>query len=173
MAGDALTTEYIQLLDDLKVRAARVQAALAANQELVLLYWHIGRDILERQDALGWGARVGDRLARDLRAELPEMKGFSPRNLKYMRAFAEAWPDREFVQQAVARIPWGHNVRLLDKLEDRQTRSFYVEQTLKNGWSRDILLLQIESRLYERQGAAPTTSPPRSPHRSPTSHSSS
>lgn len=158
MADDALTTEYIRLLDDLKVRvrAARVQAALAANQELVLLYWHIGRGILERQDALGWGARVVDQLARDLRAEFPEMTGFSPRNLKYMRAFAEAWPDLEFVQQAAARIPWFHNATLLDKVKDPAVRRFYIEQTLVNGWSRNVLVVQIESRLHERQGAAPS-----------------
>lgn len=158
MADDALTTGYIQLLDDLKarVRAARLQAALAANQELVLLYWHIGREILERQEALGWGARVVDRLARDLRAEFPEMKGFSPRNLKYMRAFAKAWPDFEFVQQAAARIPWFHNATLLDKVKDPAVRRFYIEQTLVNGWSRNVLVVQIESRLHERQGAAPS-----------------
>lgn len=132
------------------------RGTLAANQELVLLYWHIGRGILERQDALGWGARVVDRLARDLRAEFPEMTGFSPRNLKYMRAFAEAWPDLEFVQQAAARIPWFHNATLLDKVKDPAVRRFYIEQTLVNGWSRNVLVVQIESRLHERQGASPS-----------------
>jgi predicted nuclease of restriction endonuclease-like (RecB) superfamily len=91
-----------------RIRAAQVRAALAVNRELVLLYWNIGREILQRQSAQGWGAKVIDRLARDLRVAFPDMKGLSPRNIKYMRALAEAYSDEEFVQQVVAQIPWGH-----------------------------------------------------------------
>ena len=100
---------YADWLTDLKTRihSAQQRATLAVNRELVLLYWQIGRDILARQAAQGWGAKVIERLAQDLRAAFPDMKGFSPRNLKYMRAFAEAWPDAEFVQQAAAQLPWG------------------------------------------------------------------
>ena len=124
-AGAALPAGYASFLDGLKarIRAAQVKAALAVNAELVLLYWRVGRDILARQEQKGWGARVIDRLSTDLHAAFPEMKGFSPRNLKYMRAFAEAWPDEEIVQQAVARLPWGHNVRLLDRIESRDEQA--------------------------------------------------
>ena len=111
-----ITEDYESFLNDLRERigAAHVRAAIAVNSELVLLYWGIGCAILERQRQHGWGAKVVDRLSADLRHAFPEMKGFSPRNLKYMRAFAEAYPDEQFVQQVVAQIPWGHNVRILD-----------------------------------------------------------
>ena len=95
-----------------------------------------------------------DRLSADLRREFPEMKGFSPRNLKYMRTFAGAWPDEPFVQQAAAQIPWFHNCILLDKLSDATEREWYINKTMEHGWSRDVLVLQIESRLYHRQGKA-------------------
>ena len=149
---------YIDWLADLKIRIheAQQRAVLKANQELVLLYWGIGRDILERQAEQGWGAKVIDRLAQDLRSAFPRMKGFSPRNLKYMRAFAEAWPDAEIVQQAVAQLPWGHNLVLLDRLDQPDDRRWYAAKAIENGWSRNVLVLQIESRLLERQGKAVT-----------------
>lgn len=101
---------YASWLHELKTRihAAQQRAALAVNRELVLLYWQIGRDILQRQAAQGWGAKVIDRLAHDLRTAFPGMKGFSRANLMYMRAFAQAWPAGEIVQQAVGQLPWGH-----------------------------------------------------------------
>lgn len=110
---------YPALLAELKqrIRSARLRAALSVNRELIVLYWGIGRDILARQRAQGWGTKVIDRLAADLRRAFPEMTGLSARNLKYMRAFAEAWPSEEFVQQLVAQLPWGHNVHLLDALK--------------------------------------------------------
>jgi predicted nuclease of restriction endonuclease-like (RecB) superfamily len=153
-----LPAGYAELLESLKarIREAQVRAALSVNRELVLLYWHIGREILQRQEREGWGAKVIDRLARDLRREFPDMKGFSPRNLKYMRAFAEAWPEEQIVQQLVAQIPWGHNVRLLDYVEDPTERLWYVQQTIEHGWSRNVLVHQIESKLYQRQGKAIT-----------------
>ncbi len=156
--SDLVPSGYPAFLTELKerIQTAQVRAALSVNRELVLLYWQIGRDILLRQDSEGWGAKVIDRLSRDLRAAFPEMKGFSPRNLKYMRAFAQAWPDERFVQQAAAQIPWFHNVVILDKIKDPATREWYVRQTVQYGWSRNVLGLQIESRLYERQGSAPT-----------------
>lgn len=149
---------YQDLLALLKsqIRTAQVRAALAVNRELVLLYWGIGKEILQRQASEGWGTRVVDRLAQDLRSEFPTMQGLSPRNLKYMRALAEAWPDEPIVQQAVAQIPWGHNVRLLDLLKSPQERLWYAQQTILNGWSRNVLVLQIESGLYRRQGKAIT-----------------
>lgn len=149
---------YEDLLRDLKdrVRAVRVQAALAVNRELVLLYWSIGRDILERQDRLGWGAKVIDQLATDLQKEFPDGKGFSSRNLKYMRSFAQAWPDPEVVQQVVAQIPWGHNVRLLEKVGEPEKRLWYAQKTIANGWSRNALVIHIERQLFEAKGAAST-----------------
>jgi predicted nuclease of restriction endonuclease-like (RecB) superfamily len=133
-----------------------VRAALAVNGEVVKLYWQIGRSILERQRQYGWGAKVIDRLSADLRGAFPGMKGFSPRNLKYMRAFAEAYPEEQFVQQVVAQIPWGHNVRILDALAAPEEREWYARQTIEHGWSRNVLLHQIESGLYRRQGQALT-----------------
>jgi predicted nuclease of restriction endonuclease-like (RecB) superfamily len=149
---------YIALLDGLKkrIRSAQVRAALAVNQELILLYWQIGREILERQQQKGWGSKVVDRLAKDLRQEFPDMKGFSRSNLLYMRAFAEAWPDEQIVQRTVGQLPWRHNIALLEKLKAPQERIWYAQQTLDSGWSRDVLVLQIESRLYQRQGGAIT-----------------
>jgi predicted nuclease of restriction endonuclease-like (RecB) superfamily len=119
-----LPASYPALLQELKqhIWQPQLRASMSVNRELVLLYWHIGRDILVRQEREQWGAKVIDRLAVDLKKAFPEMKGFSPRNLKYMRAFAEAWPEEEFVQQAVAQIPWGHNVRILDYVKERPAR---------------------------------------------------
>ncbi|MGI4870246.1 MAG: DUF1016 N-terminal domain-containing protein [Janthinobacterium lividum] len=120
-----LPADYPQFLAQLKtqIRAAQVRAALAVNAELVSLYWRIGHEILQRQSQAGWGARIIDQLSADLRHEFPESTGYSVRNIKYMRAFAAAWPDEQFVQQVVAQIPWGHNVRLLDYLKDPTERA--------------------------------------------------
>jgi len=150
--------DYGQLLEDLKerIRHARTRAALAVNRELVLLYWSIGRDILARQGREGWGAKVIERLAVDLRREFPEMSGLSPRNLRYMRAFAEAWPDEAIVQEPLAQLTWYHNLALLEQLKDPSEREWYARAALQNGWSRHILVHQIETRLHQRQGQATT-----------------
>ena len=160
-----LPADYGQWLTEIKGRvlAARQKAALAANAELVSLYWHIGRDILERQAAQGWGSKVIDRLGRDLREAFPEMKGFSTRNLKYMRAFAEAWPDFEIVQQAAAQLPWFHLCTLIDKVKIPQQREWYLQQTIAQAWSRTTLEIHIKNRLHERQGQAVTNFPARLP----------
>lgn len=149
---------YSDWLTDLKHRIhhAQQRASLAVNRELVLLYWQIGQDILQRQAAQGWGAKVIDRLAHDLRNAFPDMKGFSPRNLKYMRAFAEAWPDSEFVQGVLAQLPWYHQLALLDKLPDAESRRWYAAKAIEHNWSRNVLVMQIESGLLERQGKAVT-----------------
>lgn len=149
---------YADWLSDLKTRihSAQQRAALAVNRELVLLYWQIGRDILARQAAQGWGAKVIERLAHDLRTAFPEMKGFSRANLMYMRAFAQAWPDGEIIQQAVGQLPWGHNLVLLTRLKDPQQRLAYAHSAIANGWSRNVLNIHIETRLLERSGKAVT-----------------
>ena len=154
----ALPAGYAPLLADLKarVRAAQVRAVLSVNRELVSLYWHIGREILRCQHDEGWGAKVVERLAQDLRAEFPEIEGFSPRNLKYMRALAVAYPEGEFVQQVVAQIPWGHNLLLLSKLKQPEHWEWYARKTLEHGWSRAVLSVQIQTKAHTRAGKALT-----------------
>jgi predicted nuclease of restriction endonuclease-like (RecB) superfamily len=149
---------YREWLKDVKerIRSARQKAVLAANSEMIVLYWQIGRDILDRQDRQGWGAKVIDRLSGDLRREFPDMKGFSARNLKYMRLFAETWTDNQFVQRVVAQIPWGHNLEILTKLKSHEEREWYARADIEYGWSRPVLVHQIESGLYHRQGKAVT-----------------
>ncbi|MFZ5760757.1 MAG: PDDEXK nuclease domain-containing protein [Thermodesulfobacteriota bacterium] len=158
VAGNKLNLpmDYQSTLADLKQRIAseRLRITLSANAAMILLYWDIGQTILTRQKQKGWGAKIIDMLSEDLKEAFPEMNGFSPRNLKYMRRFAEQWPDREIVQRNAAQIPWRSNQLLLDKLNHQETRCWYAQKTAENGWSRDILALQIESRLHERQGKA-------------------
>jgi predicted nuclease of restriction endonuclease-like (RecB) superfamily len=149
---------YPAFLAELKqrIRNARLHAALSVNRELILLYWSIGRDILARQHAEGWGSKVIDRLAADLRRAFPEMTGISGRNLKYMRALAEAWPNEQIVQQVAAQLPWGHNMHLLDAVKSPSEREWYARQAIQNGWSRNVFAHQIESDLFSRQGGALT-----------------
>ncbi|MBD2261046.1 PDDEXK nuclease domain-containing protein [Pseudanabaena sp. FACHB-2040] len=151
-------SNYAALFNGLKkrIRAAQVRAVVAVNQELIFLYWQIGQEILIRQQEEGWGTKVIERLAKDLKREFPDMKGFSRSNLMYMRSFAEAYPDEVIVQRGVGQLPWRHNIALLEKLKDPQERLWYAQQTLVNGWSRDILVMQIETKLFKRQGGAIT-----------------
>ncbi len=149
---------YVAFVNGLKqrIRSAQIKAALAVNQELILLYWQIGRDILNRQQTEGWGAKVIERLAKDLKREFPDIRGFSRSNILYMRAFAEAYPEEAIVQQVVGQIPWGHNLKIIEMIKDPTQRLWYIQKTLEHGWSRNILVLQIESGLYTRQGEAVT-----------------
>lgn len=163
MTPDAISligipNDYIDWLTELKTRIhyAQQRAALSVNRELIVLYWQIGRDILDRQAQQGWGAKVIERLSHDLRTAFPDMKGFSRANLMYMRAFAEAWPDAEIVQQLVGQLPWGHNLVLLSKLKDPESRKRYAERAIEYGWSRNVLNIHIETRLLEREGNAVT-----------------
>lgn len=151
-----LPSDYATFLEGLKsrVRAAQLRAAVAANRELVMLYWSIGRDILDRQQRAGWGAKIVDQLSEDLQREFPTMRGFSSRNLKYMRAFAQAWPDQQIVQQAAAQLPWFHNCVLLDKLKSSEERLAYAAAAIEHGWSRDVLTIQIETGYLKRVGKA-------------------
>jgi predicted nuclease of restriction endonuclease-like (RecB) superfamily len=157
-ARSSLPAGYDAFLKDLKerIRTAQIKAAIAVNRELILHYWQIGRDILAQQQQHGWGAKIIDQLARDLHAAFPDVQGFSPRNLKYMRAFAQAWPDQAIVQQLAAQIPWFHNCLLLDKVKDTAQREWYIRKTIEHGWSRAVLDHQIDSDLYRRQGKAVT-----------------
>lgn len=158
---DELTTGYPILLEELKNRIGteRVRTTFAANASMLLLYWDIGQAILIRQSNEGWGAKVIDRLSTDLRNAFPDMRGLSARNLKYMRTFSEAWPKRAIVQEALAQLPWYQNLALLEKLDTPDDRLWYAAKTLEHGWSRNILVLQIQSQLHKRQGKAITSFP--------------
>jgi len=162
-----LPSDYTEVLGAIKARIQqeRVSAVMTANSAMVLLYWDIGRLILERQQHSGWGARIIDRLAADLRDAYPDMRGFSPRNLKYMRAFSAAWPDRAIVQGPLAQITWYHNIALLEKIAIQADRLWYARQAAEHGWSQAVLVLKIQGRAHQRAGKAvnnfKSTLPPR------------
>jgi predicted nuclease of restriction endonuclease-like (RecB) superfamily len=155
-ARSDLPDDYSDVLVTIKarIRQERLRAVVTANAAMVLLYWDVGHMILERQQHSGWGARIIDRLAADLRDAYPDMKGFSPRNLKYMRAFSAAWPDRAIVQGPLAQISWYHNIALLEKVSTEADRLWYARLAIEHGWSQPILILQIEGRAHQRHGKA-------------------
>jgi predicted nuclease of restriction endonuclease-like (RecB) superfamily len=155
---EAAPEGYVEWIREVKSRVheARQRAARAVNNELVGLYWRIGRDIHARQQTEGWGAKIVDRIAADLKTEFPDTEGFSPRNLKYMRAFAVAWPDEDFVQGVLAQLPWYTHLALLDKLETLEERRWYAHKAIEHGWSRNVLVLQIDAQAMKRTGAALT-----------------
>ena len=148
---------YSQVFELLKsdIRQAQLRAALSVTRELTLLYWRTGKMISEKVNKEGWGAKTLERLARDIKEEFPDLSGFSMRNLKYMRQFAESFPEYNWAA-AAAQIPWGHNMVILDKIEKQDQRLWYIQQTIENGWSRSMLEMWIESDLYKRQGKAIT-----------------
>jgi predicted nuclease of restriction endonuclease-like (RecB) superfamily len=154
----ALPSDYTDLLGGLKerVRAARSRALRTVNTQLIELYWSIGNDLRSQQENQGWGSGVIRRLADDLRAEFPEMKGLSPRNLQYMTTFAKAWTGSSIAQQPVAQLPWGHITVLLDKIQGRKDRDWYAAAAVEYGWSRNVLMNMIMNRTLERTGAAPS-----------------
>jgi len=154
----SLPADYIHWLSALKrrINGARRQALLSVNQEQIRLYFDIGREIMERQKREKWGSKVIDQLSSDLRAAFPEMRGFSSRNLKYMRAFAEACPDLRIGQQVAAQLPWFHIVTLITQLGDPAIREWYAREAVTHSWSRETLNLQIRERLHLHKGAAVT-----------------
>jgi predicted nuclease of restriction endonuclease-like (RecB) superfamily len=158
MTKNLLPSNYPSFLADLKNKIAttRLTAARAVNKELIRLYHHIGSEILKQQEKHGWGAKIIDRLSKDMSAAFPDMKGFSTTNLKYMKVFAQNYSESEINQQAADQLPWFHLVVLLEKVKDQQQRNFYIEKALQHNWSRNILVMQIESDLYSRQGKAVT-----------------
>ena len=143
--------KFIEKIKD-NIKQERIKAHLSANKTMILMYWNIGDFILEQQNIEGWGTKVIDRMSHDLKNAFPEMTGFSSRNLKYMRKFAEAWPNIEIVQRTVAQIPWRSNITLLDKLSEPELRLFYAQKTIENGFGKDMLVFQIESQLHKREG---------------------
>jgi len=171
LAGTFAESEYAQLLDRVKTRIgeARVRAGLAANKELIVLYWEVGKLIVARQEDEGWGSVVIERLSRDIRHAFPDLRGFSPRNFWRMRAFYLAYTqevtklpqpvaemDGENLPQLAAEMPWGHNCVLIERVKDLDARLWYMHQTLEHGWSRSILELHIQQGDYERKGKAIT-----------------
>ena len=153
---DAAYIEWLQSLKA-KIKSVQLKAVVSANQEIILLYWEFGKELYEKQEELGWGTSVVESLERDLKTEFPNVKGFSRRNLFYMKQFYVFYRiDFEKVQQRVAQIPWGHNVLIISKVLNKEEALFYVAETINNGWSRDILDMQIKSALYARQGKAIT-----------------
>lgn len=159
MTTDLVPDDYAATLEDLKkhVHGARLRVQRTANNELLQLWWHIGQAIRVRRSQEAWGTSVLARLARDLRDEFPAMKGFSPANLRYMSRFGEAWPDLDSIRQrSVGKLPWGHVIELLDKLDDQELRDWYAAKDAHHGWSRPVLAHQITTRLHEREAAAPS-----------------
>lgn len=161
-----MSDAYLKFIEEVKaeIQKQRISVVINANSSMICLYWNIGRTILKKQEEEGWGTKVIDRMAKDLKDAFPEMSGFSPRNIKYMRKFAESWPDFEIVQRVVAQLPWRTNISLMDKLKDEESRIWYAYKAIENGWSKTIMDLQIESRLMERSGKSvnnfPTVLPP-------------
>ena len=152
----SLPESYPATLQEIKthLRSARVRAVLAANPIVIEAYWHTGKIILARQQEAAWGAKVIDRLAADLQAEFPDMGGLTRRNLFFMRAFAEAFPDGPIVKQPVSQLPWGQIIRLIQMVKAPAARDFYIRETLTHGWSRASLELQIQNQLHRRAGKA-------------------
>jgi len=173
-AAYKLPASYPAMLEDIKsrIQAAQIKAALSVNRELIELYWDIGGSIVKRQRKEGWGKSIVEKLSRDIKKEFPDITGFSVQNIWYMRAFYIAWTekltnlqqpvgdlDSEILLQVVGEIPWGHNIQLVSKVKDPMQRLWYARKTIEFGWSRSVLVHQIESGLYSRQGKAVTNFP--------------
>lgn len=155
-ASGELPESYTATLGEIKarIRTERLRVVMTANAAMILLYWDIGKTILERQKNEGWGAKIIDRLSADLRESFPDMKGLSPRNLLFMRSFADAYPDQQIVKQLVSQLPWGHNIRLLQRVKDLNARLWYVKASLQQGWSRNVLEFRIDTSAHKHQGKA-------------------
>lgn len=150
----AHSSTYRKLITDLKdrIRSAQIKAAISVNTQLIELYWEIGQLITERQESSGWGDGIIEKIAQDLSREFETMKGFSPRNLYFIKQWYRFYAKQEeFVKQVVSQIPWGHNIVIIQKIKDTDKALWYAQKTIENGWSRNVLVFQIENRLYERQ----------------------
>ncbi len=148
------TKDYVSFLTEIKqdIHNSRIRAALSVNKELILLYWRIGHEILKRKKDLGWGSEVIKLLSEDLKREFPDIKGFGERNLVYMQTFASLYPDITFTQELPAQIPWYHNQTIMDKIKDPSLRIWYIQKTIENGWSRNILVMHIEAQSHLKLG---------------------
>lgn len=159
--------DYNSFLAEIKqqIKSSQIRAINSVNQEMILLYFRIGKSINQKQKELGWGAKVIDNLSHDIKSAFPELGGFSVRNIKRMLRFykeyaqpfekvpqAVAQMDDEIMPPIVAQIPWSHNVILIEKIKDIDLRYWYMQKTLEHGWSRDVLTLMIQSQLHKREG---------------------
>ena len=158
MQNSTISKDYLSFIEELKshIKNARIRAALSVNKELLQMYWHIGYRILEQQNSQSWGSKIIEKLSLDLRKEFPDIKGLGVSNLHNMRRFAEFYKDPTILQQAAGLLPWYHHVVLLEKVKEETERLWYINKTIENGWSRNVLALQISSRLYEREGRSVT-----------------
>ena len=156
-----MSAPYFELRNSIiaRIKETRLRFVIQANHDTITLYWNIGNDILQRQKNEGWGAGVIDRLSVDLREEFPEMDGYSPRNLGYMKRFAMTWADPLILQQAVAKLQWRSIIMLITKLNDNPIREWYAQKALEYGWSSNVLWHMIDMRLIEREGKAVTNFP--------------
>jgi predicted enzyme related to lactoylglutathione lyase len=166
------TTDYKEFIREIKsrIQSAQLKAAVSVNQELLRLYWDVAERIIARQQASAWGDDILEQISRDLQSEFPDMKGFSVRNLKYMRQWYQFWSGKNAIakqvaaqldksaigQQPVAQFPWSQNLVIISKIKEQGEALFYVQQTIQNNWSRAFLTHHIESRLYQREGKAVT-----------------
>jgi predicted nuclease of restriction endonuclease-like (RecB) superfamily len=148
--------DYAHLLCDLKhkIKTAQLKAHRAVNTELILLYWSIGKELLQRQKVEAWGSKYLEQISKDLKAEFSNVSGFSERNLMRMRQFASLY-HAEITPQAVAQLPWGHISVLIQKVKDKPARDWYAQQALQQGWSRNVLNMMLKQDLYARQIEAP------------------
>ena len=145
--------DYLAIVEQIKlnIKSAQYKVAVSANRELISLYWSIGQVINAHKE---WGNKFIDNLSHDIKLEFPDSTGYSVRNLKYMAKFHATYPDFQFVQTVSAQIPWSHNIAIIEKVKDDRQRAWYTQETAINSWSYNVLIHQIESRLYERQAVA-------------------
>jgi len=150
-----LDKEYISFLQEIKskIKTAQIKAAVKVNEELLRLYWDIAKIIVEKQKESKWGDGIIEKISSDLKKEFPNMKGFSVRNLKYMKQWYLFWQNGQQAVAQIFQIPWGHNIVIITKCKNTQEALFYVKKTIENGYSRAVLVHQIESGLYHRSGA--------------------
>ncbi len=153
-----INTDYKIWINELKnqVRSVQIKASIAVNSELIKFYWELGKMISEKQEFYSWGEKLIEQISKDLKKEFPDMKGFSTRNIKYIRNFYAFYNNSEIRQQLVAQIPWGHNILIYSKSKNIQEATFYIQQTIENNWSRDVLALQIKTNLFDRKGKSIT-----------------
>lgn len=158
MTKEIISLEYKEFLEQLKQRVSksRYKAAITINEELIFLYYYIGCEILQKQRHYGWGAKVIHNLSKDLLKAFPEMKGFSVANLHNMRRFAELYADSPILQQLAGKLPWYHHVILMERVKRQEERIFYMQHAVQYGWSRAVMIHQIDAKLYARQGQAIT-----------------
>ncbi len=152
-----ISPEYVQFLERIKtdILQTQLKAAMSVTVELTMLYWRIGKHLAEKINVEGWGTKIEQRLAQDLSSLFPGLAGFSSRNVRYMKMFAQTYVEINLAT-AVAKLPWGHNIALLERLSDDKQRLWYAQKTIENGWSRSMLCMSIKSDLYNRQGKAIT-----------------